>query len=150
MKKEEDPNNKDPHESGAKLDAGKNRVGLVLGGFPNALLEVSKVGTGGAIKYSDNGWKTVPNGFDRYTDAMLRHHFKFEAGEFNDQDTGLSHLAHRAWNALATLELHLLASQAKVPIQEPFPGPFQGNLLRQPVGLLTPEEEVALREQFSG
>ena len=35
---EQDPNGKSPHELGAKLDAGKIRPGLVLGGFARALL----------------------------------------------------------------------------------------------------------------
>lgn len=107
---ETDPLGKGQHESGAKLDAGKNRLGLVLGGFPRALAEVGKVGTYGANKYSDNGWMEVPNGEARYSDAMLRHVFKRFEGEIRDEDTGISHLAHAAWNALATLELALRRS----------------------------------------
>jgi len=104
---EVDPHGTDPHKSGAKLDAGKNRMGLVLDAFPEALLEVGKVGTGGAEKYSDNGWLEVPNGINRYNDAMLRHHFKNAKGDDFDENTGLLHLAHQAWNALAVLELEL-------------------------------------------
>jgi len=109
VNQESDPNGKNPHEGGAKLDSGKNRMGLVLNGFALALLEVGKVGTYGANKYTDNGWEEVENGEARYTDAMLRHHFEEAAylGDPNDKDTKLSHLAHRAWNALATLEKHL-------------------------------------------
>ena len=51
-----DPNGKDPHAPGAKLDQGKIRMGLVMGGFARALLAVGEVGTFGANKYSDNGW----------------------------------------------------------------------------------------------
>lgn len=108
-----DPNGKDPHSPGAKLDAGKVRPGLVLGGFANALLEVAAVGTFGANKYSDNGWLSVPNGLARYTDAMLRHHFAEAGGEELDEDSGLRHAAHRAWNALAVLELALREKVAK-------------------------------------
>ncbi len=53
---EADPDGKDPHEIGSKLDAGKPRMSLVLGGFARALMEVVKVGTDGAIKYTENGW----------------------------------------------------------------------------------------------
>lgn len=102
-----DPSGKDPHEAGAKLDAGKNRLGLVLGGFSKALQEVGKVGTFGANKYTDNGWKSVENGKERYTDAMLRHYFKEVEGELKDKDSELLHAAHFAWNALARLELML-------------------------------------------
>jgi len=103
---EQDPNGKGQHETGAKLDAGKVRLGLVLGAFSNALVEVGKVGTYGAQKYTDNGWLDVPKGKARYTDALLRHIFT-EANESHDPDTNLHHAAHAAWNALARLELIL-------------------------------------------
>lgn len=104
---ESDPLGKDQHEQGAKLDSSKTRLGLVLLGFAKALEEVGKVGTFGANKYTDNGWGTVPNGQERYTDAMLRHIFSEASGEDVDQDSGLLHASHAAWNALARLELIL-------------------------------------------
>lgn len=102
-----DPNGKAAQEPGAKLDAGKNRLGMVLLGFPNALKAVGQVGTYGARKYSDGGWKSVPNGQARYTDALLRHEVEFACGEADDEESGLPHLAHAAWNALAALEFYL-------------------------------------------
>ena len=110
---EQDPNGLDQHTKGAKLDMGKPRVSLVLGGFARALTEVAKVGTYGAKKYTDNGWMEVPNGVERYTDALLRHQLAELTGEENDQDTELSHAAHLAWNALARLDL-MLRAKAKV------------------------------------
>lgn len=104
---EQDPHGKDPHEPGAKLDHGKNRLGLIFAGFPRALQAVGEVGTYGANKYTDNGWESVPNGHSRYTDAMYRHLLKEHAGEQDDPDTGIAHAAHTAWNALARLELML-------------------------------------------
>lgn len=101
---ERDPSGIDAHQAGAKLDAGKPMVGLVLGGFANALMEVSKVGTFGAKKYTANGWKQVKDGQDRYTDAMMRHWLYEMAGEDVDPDSDLYHAAHLAWNALARLE----------------------------------------------
>lgn len=103
---ERDPNGIDQHQPGAKLDAGKPRPHLVLGGFSLALLEVAKVGTYGANKYTDNGWMSVDNGVARYSEAMLRHYLA-EQRESHDRDTGLLHAAHEAWNALARLELML-------------------------------------------
>ena len=94
----------DQHAPGAKLDHGKVRMGLVLDGFSDALVEVSKVGTFGARKYSDNGWKYVEDGYARYRDALFRHLF---AADLNDDESGLPHLAHAAWNLLAMLELTL-------------------------------------------
>ena len=70
---EKDPYGKPAHEAGAKLDHGKNRLGLVLGGFSRALQAVGEVGTMGATKYTASGWKQVVNGEQRYTDALLRH-----------------------------------------------------------------------------
>lgn len=102
---ESDPTGRDQHSPGAKLDAGKPRVGLVVGGFAKALEEVAKVGTYGARKYTDNGWRTVPNGVCRYTDAMYRHLLYEAQGEQYDPETKLLHAAHAAWNALARLEL---------------------------------------------
>lgn len=102
---EMDPNGKQANEPGAKLDAGKNRLGLVFGGFALALEEVGRVGTFGANKYTPNGWQTVPNGVERYTDAMYRHLMKEAQGEVIDPDSGTSHAAQAAWNALARLDL---------------------------------------------
>lgn len=114
LRREVDPSGIDAHEGGAKLDAGKNRMGLVLSGFHRALTHVSKVGTKGAAKYSDKGFLQVEGGQDRYTDAMLRHWFKECTGEEYDmvdengnQGTEELHAACVAWNALARLEFIL-------------------------------------------
>lgn len=109
---EVDPNGKAANEPGAKLDAGKCRLGLVLNGFAQALKAVGDVGTYGALKYSDNGWMKVPDGEPRYTDALYRHLLTEASGEVRDGDTGLHHAAHAAWNALARLELILRLEKA--------------------------------------
>ena len=88
---------------GLKYDGGKPRAALVLGGFANALLEVAKVGTFGAEKYAPNNWKLVDR--ERYEDALFRHLLQWQSGELVDPETGLLHLAHAAWNALAILQL---------------------------------------------
>ena len=100
---ESDPHNIDQHQPGAKLDEGKNRLGLVFGGFSNALRGVGKVGTYGANKYTDNGWRDVA--VERYTDALLRHQMALLSGETIDSDSGLRHVDQVAWNALAIAEL---------------------------------------------
>lgn len=105
--REIDPQGKDPHTAGAKLDAGKNRLGLVIGNFARSLMYVGEVGTYGANKYTASGWVDVPDGINRYTDAMYRHLLKEASGELKDQDTDLYHAAHAAWNALARLDLML-------------------------------------------
>lgn len=108
-----DPHNLDQHTPGAKLDANKARVGLVLGDFARALLAVSAVGTYGAKKYTDHGWLEVPDGIGRYTDAMYRHLLAEASGEGLDPESNMLHAAHAAWNALARLEL--LLRTARVP-----------------------------------
>jgi hypothetical protein len=105
MTTEQDPTGLNPHTPGAKLDAGKTRLGLVLGGFARALEQVGRVGTMGAQKYTDEGWVSVPGGIDRYTDAMYRHLLKESMGVHFDPSTDLLHAAHTAWNALARLDL---------------------------------------------
>lgn len=99
-----DPNGKDQHESGAKLDAGKNRLGLVLGDFSLALQQVGSVGTYGANKYTAHGWIDVPDAIERYLDALFRHLLAYTAGEEHDPESGIPHLSHAAWNILAVLE----------------------------------------------
>lgn len=106
-----DPNGKDAHQPGAKLDAGKVRAKLVLAGFAPALWEVAKVGTFGANKYTDNGWLSVPNGEARYADAQMRHQMTHDMGELCDPESQLLHLAHEAWNSLAKLTLFLARTE---------------------------------------
>lgn len=103
---ERDPEGRSPDTPGAKLDAGKVRLGLVLGDFGRALVQVGHVGTYGAKKYSEHGWLQVPNGIERYSDAMYRH-LLAESTSATDPETGILHAAHAAWNALARLELML-------------------------------------------
>ena len=101
-----DPRGLKGNDPGAKFDSGKVRPSLILNDMPRAILAVAKVGTYGAEKYSEGGWKYVDDGIQRYTDAMDRHRIK-EGVETRDGDSGLMHAAHAAWNALARLELML-------------------------------------------
>lgn len=78
----------------AKFDQGKPRYSLIEPGF---LLELAKVMTIGAEKYSKDSWKTVPDAKQRYRDALLRHVY---AEERVDKESGLSHLAHAAANIM--------------------------------------------------
>ena len=109
---EADPNGLNQHEPGAKLDRGKIMPRLILHDMSRAISAVSGVGTYGATKYTEGGWRHVNKGFERYTDAMMRHLLK-EGVEMIDQESGLLHAAQVAWNALARLEL--LLSAAEVP-----------------------------------
>lgn len=90
---------------GMKYDGGKPRMDLLLSGCPNALEQVSEILTFGAQKYAAHSWQTVPQGEDRYLAALLRHLTAHGKGEVNDPESGMSHLAHAACNALFILEL---------------------------------------------
>lgn len=101
-----DPHGKDAHSPGAKLDSGKSKTGLMISGFANAIASVAEVTTYGAAKYTPNGWVTVPDGIDRYTDALYRH-LLLSVHQEKDQESNLDHLAHACWNLLAIYELTL-------------------------------------------
>lgn len=115
--READPSGKDPHTAGAKLDAGKIDPSLILEGMPRALMEVAKVGTYGAVKYSRHGWLAVPMGITRYTAALDRHRLKekiegkFDLDAKRDDGVAVRHAAQLAWNALARLELMLIEEE---------------------------------------
>jgi len=107
MENEKDPDGINQHEVGAKLDVDKPKAALVLGGFPLALMEVVKVGTFGANKYSPNGWKAVSNGEARYMDAAMRHILADMNNETVDKDSQCLHLAQAVWNLLAVIEFRV-------------------------------------------
>lgn len=93
---------------GKKFDNQKPKMGMVFNHFKKALLEVGKTGTYGNKKYSpdeywDYNWEQLDNGYERYTDALVRHLLQ----EGADSESGLPHAAHVAWNALARLEILL-------------------------------------------
>lgn len=102
---ETDPTGKGAGEAGAKLDAGKPDLSLLVM-FGRALSAVGGVGTFGAKKYTRGGWQDVPDGETRYTAAMLRHLFAEDENAV-DSDSGCLHAAQVAWNSLARLELYL-------------------------------------------
>lgn len=69
----------------------------------------------GAKKYAPNSWQNLENGFDRYKAAFFRHLVAFEKGQVTDTESGLNHMAHAAWNALAMLHF---ANRSERNIQE--------------------------------
>lgn len=72
--------------------------------LPLDLVEkVVEVYSFGARKYAPNSWQGLPDGYERYKAAFMRHVVAFEKGEAKDAESGLHHLAHAAWNGLAML-----------------------------------------------
>lgn len=92
---------------GVKHDKDKLKPRLVMQDMALALQAVSAVATFGANKYTEGGWLTVPHAQDRYMDALYRHLLADSTDSIHDRESGLLHLAHAAWNALAVLELEL-------------------------------------------
>ena len=90
-----------------KDDTGKTLAGLTYEYFPHALPAVSEVSTFGAKKYSRGGFRHVPNRRERYFDGYHRHQLQHAMGEECDEESGLLHLAHAAWNALALLQFYI-------------------------------------------
>lgn len=84
-----------------KFDGDKVRFDLVP---PSAVKAMADVLTFGARKYKPNNWKNCEEP-ERYLAAMLRHIEAWRAGEVNDQDSGMPHLAHAMTNLAFMLEL---------------------------------------------
>lgn len=97
--------------TGIKLDGGKPRVAEMIQDFSIPLQYVAKVWAFGADKYSKGNWKWVENGFDRYSNAMVRHLMAEIDGPGVDSESKLLHAGHVAWNALARLHFLLRAQE---------------------------------------
>ena len=88
----------------------KNQMELVDTGFPNALLMLGEVMTWAAKNkgYLANDWKDIPNPQMSLLGAASRHRNKRLKGEEFDDESGLPHLAHEAFNVMAQLELLIM------------------------------------------
>jgi len=60
---------------------------------PEVLIEVAKVFSFGAAKYSADNWR-LGFKYRRLIAAGMRHRNAFNAGEDNDLESGINHLAH--------------------------------------------------------
>ena len=85
---------------GYKEDKGKLRYDLLP---PHALDELAKVYTYGANKYTDNNWRKGMK-WGRVFGALMRHLWKFWAGEEKDKESGILHLSHALWGVVTLLE----------------------------------------------
>ena len=79
------------NSTGIKFDNHKPRMDLIP---PHMELEVAKVLTAGAQKYSAENWRHVPDLRRRYIAASKRHINALSRGEAVDEETGLHHAAH--------------------------------------------------------
>ena len=69
-----------------KNDRKDNKVMMELLPWPE-LEEIAKVYTAGAKKYGPHNWENLPDGYERYKGAMLRHLTEVEKGNEIDKDT---------------------------------------------------------------
>lgn len=65
--------------------------------------EVVKVYHFGAKKYAPNSWQNLPDGYARYKGVLFRHLVEVEKGNERDSESGLLHIQHVVWNAIALL-----------------------------------------------
>jgi hypothetical protein len=84
-------------KGGFKADDGKSRVDLIP---PDVLIELGKLYGLGAKKYADDNWK-IGIEYKRVYAALLRHIYKWWAGEELDQIDGQHHLDSVIWCAVA-------------------------------------------------
>lgn len=102
-----DPDNS--QGAGLKYDGGKVMFRALTRGLALPLKAVAAVLTYGASKYKIDSWQTVPQGAERYEDALDRHLNAWKSGEENDDESGLHHLAHAACNVLFMLWFEMTA-----------------------------------------
>lgn len=101
---------------GRKFDGGKSPVRRgVLEYFPRAILEIGNLSAFGAEKYDWDNWEFVEDAINRYGDAEIRHICEAAISGEKDEESGLLHATHAAWDALAVLELKLREKEAKQP-----------------------------------
>lgn len=97
---------------GTKYDNGKPPVAEMLLDFAPAIMEVAKVWDFGARKYEKSNWQKVPDAKNRYMNALCRHLLQSRT-EPVDSESGMSHLTHVCFNALAVLYFELQEKEEK-------------------------------------
>jgi len=90
--------------SGKRFNKGKSRISLIP--F-SALRAIGDVYAYGEHKYDANNWLKGLK-WSGMADCMLRHYERFSMGEKYDEESGLLHSAHMAWNAIGLLTYELL------------------------------------------
>lgn len=103
----------DATKEGRKI--GKVRMDLVVQDMPRAIEALARVMTWalGSKGYNESDWLTVPDAIQKYHGGMHRHDNKEMRGQTFDDESGLHHAIHTAWNAMARVELILREEEAK-------------------------------------
>lgn len=97
----------DASEEGRKI--GKVRMDLVMQDMPRAIEALARVMTWALDEkgYKESDWLQVPDAINKYSAGMHRHDNKEKRGQEFDDESGLEHAIHTAWNAMARVELIL-------------------------------------------
>jgi 5'(3')-deoxyribonucleotidase len=90
-----------------RFDSGKTRHDLLP---PFASEQLAKVYTMGAKKYAPNNWRKGM-AWSRVIGSLKRHLNEIEKGNDFDDESGLHHAAHVAWNAVTLLEYYKIFPQ---------------------------------------
>jgi hypothetical protein len=85
-----------------RFNSGKLRVDLIP---PEAIEAYAEVMTFGANKYNDRNWEKGMPLNSSFIASALRHLYKWQKGEENDEETGLHHLAHMLWNVAGAVTM---------------------------------------------
>ena len=88
-------------ELAMRFNDGKPQLVFILD-FPNAIAGLSDIKEHGAEKYALHNWKRG-RGFRDTISSLLRHLVASQT-ESHDKDSGLPHIDHVVWNALALAE----------------------------------------------
>jgi hypothetical protein len=84
----------------SKNDKGKPKLSLL---YPKALFAMAHVREFGLTKYPDaENWRSTLR--EQHLNAALRHIFSVLEGEWEDKESGLSHLAHAMTNLMFEIE----------------------------------------------
>lgn len=97
----------DSSKEGRKV--GKVRMDLVMQDMPRAIEALARVMTWALDSkgYKESDWLHVPDAINKYSGGMHRHDNKEKRGQEFDDESGLEHAIHTAWNAMARVELIL-------------------------------------------
>jgi len=84
-----------------RFSANKTRFDLCA---PWSMDQIAQVYTYGTIKYDDDNWWKGLKWKKDVLGCIFRHVWKWVRGEMWDDESGLHHLAHAAWNCIALME----------------------------------------------
>ncbi|MHA1815977.1 MAG: dATP/dGTP diphosphohydrolase domain-containing protein [Candidatus Heimdallarchaeaceae archaeon] len=88
-------------DTAGRFSTGKIRFDLCA---PWSMDQIAQVYTYGTIKYDDDNWWKGLKWKKDVLGCIFRHVWKWVRGEVLDDESGLHHLAHAAWNCIALME----------------------------------------------